>query len=117
MTTKEDIQKYVAQHTDRYKSGDPIFRIVLFENPDAPPGIGELNDMGFYYDLHNAIKAMHENRCDIRETCFNAGFILCHFQGLYETTTNQERMYFLWDDEKEGFYEAEEPEKFANLGF
>ena len=105
----------------------PIFEILLFENPDKElisktgdptgfPDFGTEDRTGFYYKLDDAISAVHENRLDIRDGgSFNAGFILCKFPGLYGCADTLHRLYFLWDEEKQGFYETDEPPIFSNL--
>ncbi len=128
MVTKQDIEAYESWHDDKYGGDPPIYRIIVFRNPDkelvyengarsGAPDTGGENDMGFYYDLNTAIRAMHGNWCDIHETCFQAGFILCQYPGLYECAVSEARIYFLWDEEKGGFFEAEEPEIFQHVAF
>lgn len=106
---------------------DPIYVIVLFEELKelegrngeklGVPDTSNFNDMGFYYDPDEALAAMHENRLDIRETVFNYGFILKHYPGLYNNSSlRKERVFFKWDEEKQGFYEAEEPDFFKTIG-
>ena len=79
MTTAEDIKKYVA---NAVKNPDPdsrpIYVIMLFEHPAKElvyekngvhsgfPDLGRTDEPGFYYDVDTAVRAMHENACDIR---------------------------------------------------
>ena len=132
MTTREDLLAYVkAMQEYRGVADKPIFSLYLFMNPNSEliydvngekkpsgfPDTGSSYEPGFYYDLDNAIQAMHENICDIRETCYKAGFILCRFPGLYDTCGTHGRMYFVWDDDKQGFFEQEEPEIFRYIAY
>ena len=132
MTTKEDIFKHIEWYQEHYKiKENPIFEIILFEKPNSEmiyhkstgdeksgfPDTGCLDHMGFYYELDTAIHAMNENWCDIQETCYHAGFILCIFPGIYECATPNARMYFLWDEEKQGFFQQEEPEIFKHIAY
>lgn len=136
MTTEEAIDsigRYIKwQHeSGRYEQGvNPIFEIVLFEHPNkeliyekdgrpAPSGWpdADLNNMGFYYELDTAVQAMHENWCDIQETCFHAGFILCRFPGLYVSCGPEQRIYFVWDEHRGGFFEADEPDIFKHVAY
>ena len=132
MVTREDLLKFAAWKKEYYKYyKDPIYRLLLFENPDKEliyhtpdgnkpsgfPDLGASNDFGFFYNLDDAIETMHDNVTDLRETVYNAGFILCHFEGISECATDKERMYFVWDKEKEGFYEADEPEIFRHIAY
>ncbi len=134
MITKEDILKYVKEEQE-YRGNDPsdkpIFALYLFEKPNEEkiyekngerkpsgfPDTGDAYEPGFYYDLDLAIEAMNRNVCDIRETCYNAGFILCRFQGMYSCCPKYARMYFVWDDEKDGFFQQEEPPIFAHIAY
>lgn len=132
MTTKNDMLAYAES---RHPLGDlqsqdskPIYRIFLFEKSDKEliyeggqhsgfPDTGCIMDAGFYYDLDDAIHAMNTNACDIRECVYNAGFILCHFPGLYESCGTEGRLYFVWNEEKKGFYQQEEPAIFAHMAY
>ena len=134
MSKYQEILDYVKWYQEKYKdengnAPNPIFEIMLFEYPDKEmtyptsrgnvysgwPDTGCIDHVGFYYELDTAIQAMNENWCDIQETCYYAGFILCRFPGLYYAATS--RMYFLWDKEKKGFFEAEEPEIFKHIAY
>lgn len=135
MITREDLLKYVCDEQKRRgnSSGDkPIFSLFLFEYPDKElvynmkdgskkksglPETGDTYEPGFYYSLDEAILVMNINACDIRETCYNAGFILCRFPGVHYTCKSDSRMYFVWNDEKEGFFQQEEPAIFAHTAF
>lgn len=134
MVTKEDILDYVAFQKEargNIKGDDPIYSIYLITNPDKEriferegkgiasglPDVGDTSEPGFYHDLDHAISAMNENACDIREYCYNAGFILCRFAGMYDCVNRDARMYFVWDDEKKGFFQKEEPQIFAHVAF
>lgn len=126
MAARDKIIKYVAEKADPMIGFVPIYEIVLFEKlrewvtndgkGSGLPDISGFNNMGFYYELDQAIGAMHENRCDIRETVFNYGFILVHWPGMYNNSSGDyERIFFQWDEGKQGFYETEEPASFHNL--
>ena len=134
MSKYQEMLDYVKWYQERNKdkngkSYPPIFEIMVFEYPnkekiyhkpegDVPsgwPDTGCVDNVGFYYELDTAIQAMNENWGDIQETCYHAGFILCRFPGLYQAALS--RMYFLWDEEKRGFFEAEEPEIFKHVAY
>lgn len=115
MSTEDHVQRlkdHVVWYRGRYRDLQPIYEIQLFTTLD-----GAFNGMGFYYNLDDAVIAMHENVLDIRETVFNYGFILCKFPGLYQCADTEARIFFQWDEERQGFYEADEPECFEHLGF
>ena len=128
MTTKKDIYDHITWFKNHYKCNEnPIFEIVLFEKPNSEmmydgkpsgfPDTGCIDHPGFYYELCTAIQAMNENWCDIQDHAFYAGFILCHFPGMYECATTEQRMYFIWDKEKQGFFQTEEPEIFKYIAY
>ena len=136
MSKYQEIKNYIKWYQKKYAYEDgtkpiPIFEIVVFEYPNKEliyhkpkgdvnsgwPDTGGENHMGFYYDLDTAIRAMNENWCDIQEGCFYAGFILCRFPGLYQSVIKEVRMYFLWDEEREGFFEAPEPKIFEHIAY
>lgn len=125
MITKENIIDYIMERGD---VDPPIFEIYLIEHANKEliyptgkhsgfPDTGVTMSPGFYYDLDEAIECMHTNNADIRETMYNAGFILCKFPGMYDCPGHSERIYFVWDNERHGFYEAEEPEIFHHIAF
>jgi len=129
MIEKKDIAVYVQAQKKKYgENVQPIYEIMLFSKPGTEavaktaegadsgfPDIGSYGVMGFYYELDSAIKAMHTNSLDIRETVYNAGMVICRFPGLYNCVTKDGRIYFVWNEEMGGFYEAEEPPLFRIL--
>lgn len=110
---------------DRYR---PIYELMLFEYPNKEliyptdkrsgfPDLGATMTAGYYHDLSDAIESMHVNNCDIRECVYNAGFILCRFPGMYQSVDKNWRIYFVWNEELQGFYEAEEPVVFKHIAY
>ena len=100
----------------------PIYRIMLQENSGAEmkngwPDTGCQADMGFYYRKEDAIAAMHENTCDIRECVYDYGYVIEQMPGLYTCPGPDSRIYFAWDDQRGGFFEAEEPKEMRHLSF
>ena len=105
-----------------------IYRIFVFTNPNKEmlnnegkpmgwPDVGRMDDVGFYYEKEIAIKALHENWCNIQDHCFNAAFLVQHGPGLYPYTSKERRIYFVWDKEKQGFFEQPEPEIFKDFAY
>ena len=130
MDGKTRLADYVRWYVGRYGEAQPIYEIMLFEHPckelmfmrdgvQVPSGYPDagMNSMGFYYELDTAIEAMHENWCDIHETVFGAGFILCKFPGLYDAAGPEARIFFAWDEERQGFYEDFEPDIFQHYAY
>lgn len=104
----------------------PIYEILAFEYPDKEevyptgkhsgfPDMGAQDSVGYYYEFDSAYKAITENWCDIHETVYNAAFLICRFPGLYSCVGSNGRIYFVWDPEKEGYVEADEPEIFKHI--
>lgn len=82
------------------------------------PDVGEVDYPGFYYDYEDALYAMHNNTCDIREGIYNYGFILKHFPGMYCNSAEKgSRVYFEWDQNLQGYYEVSEPNLLELLSF
>ena len=104
------------------KNSKPIYRILMQEKSGAKlkngwPDTGSQSDMGFYYNKQDAIDAMHENACDIRECVYDYGYVIEQHEGLYDCPGCESRIYFKWNEEKHGFYEAEEPKSMKHLAF
>lgn len=107
------------------KESKPIYRIFMMQYADKEkiyektgkksgyPDMGCTEDVGFYYDLDNAINALENNSCDIREYLYDAAFILKTYEGLYDCVSTESRIYFKWNEEKQGFFQEEEPKIFA----
>ena len=105
----------------------PIYVIMMMEKSGEDPVISKSGknlgwpdlgctaEMGFYHEMADAIEAMHENACDIRECCYDYGFVLKQTPGLYSNVGKDDRIYFKWDDNKQGFYETEEPKRLGIL--
>ena len=66
---------------------------------------------GFYHEKEQAIEALHKNAMDIRETVYDAAFLLKRQPGLYQTVGSEDRIYFLWDQDRGGFSVAGETSK------
>ena len=128
MTTIGDIRK---QNDRKLAQGysTPIYYIMLFEHPDKQvigntgrplgwPDLGATDWPGFYYSLEDAIDALECNAADMRETIYNAGFVLVHYPGMYNNAAgSRERLYFLWDESRQGYYQTEEPDIFQHIAF
>lgn len=125
---KERLLEYMEWHDEKYEKEQPIFELLLFEHPDKEmfskhdqpmgvPDTGALDIVGFFYDLDQAIQAMNENHLGIQETVYHAGFIILKYPGLYQAAGPHKRIYFKWDPEKKGFFEAEEPKIFQHVAY
>lgn len=122
MRIKQYIDTNAVEYCEVIK---PIFEILVFEKPNEElmfngkqsgfPDMGAQDNVGFYYEFHAAYEAIKENICDIHETVYDAAFLICRFPGLYNPVSSEGRIYFVWDDAKGGYNEAEEPEIFKHI--
>lgn len=123
MTNIEDIKKTI-KILDREEA--PIFSVLLMENGDREliyedgkhsgfPDIGSIYTAGFFYDINDAVRAVEENAGDIRETMYNAAFVLCLYPGLYQSAGPHDRLYFVWDEESRRYTQREEPKFFEHI--
>jgi hypothetical protein len=125
MTTKKDLKDYAESLMLLYNK-KPIFRILMVENVDKElisstgkhlgwPDMGSTADVGFYYDLDTAVDAVISNEADIRETVYDAAFVLCQPPGLYESVPRQGRMFFKWDPDNEQYIPTSEPKTYDHI--
>lgn len=61
-----------------------------------------------FYDLEDAVTALHENRADMFETCYDYAVIEEVCEGIYGTIPETAK-WFEWDTERQGYYECETP--------
>lgn len=126
MTSKESLMKYVEDNKKYHLNQNPIFSITLFEYPNKEyvyesgkhsgfPDFGAIMDVGYYYNLDDAIQCLNGNYSDISECLYRAAFICCLFPGVYLSCIPEQRMYFVWDNEKQGFFQQEEPKLFNHV--
>lgn len=119
MTTIEEIRQNIEK-----RKQTPIFEIFMVENKDKElvykngkhsglPDMGCTDTAGFFLDLNDAVRIAENNIGDLRETVYDAAFILCRFPGLYQSVTEEFRMYFVWDGER--FVQTEEPKIFKHI--
>lgn len=109
------------------KHDEPIYEIMLMSKDGSEtikgasgedlgwPDCGTTDYPGYYHDLDDAMNSMHSNNADLRECVFCAGFIIKRYPGLYQTCNKEDRIYFKWCDEKNGFFEADEPPTFDHI--
>ena len=125
---KARIEEYMRDQARQYGGTVPIFEIMLIEHPDKEliyptgkrsglPDTGSVYTVGFYYTYDQAAEALHENACDIHETMYDAAFLICRYPGLDNCVTSEGRVYFLWNTEKSGYVEAEEPKIFEHMAY
>lgn len=95
-----------------------IYRIVLIENSG---NFDTKEDIGIFFYKQDAVNAMHRNIFSGKEGFYDCGYIIAHYenlldyaveksQGIYEPPARQERFFFKWDKDRQGYFEDEEPE-------
>ena len=75
---------------------------------------GSSASVGFYAKREDAVDAMHKNACDIRECFYEYGCIEEVKEGLYGSVPGSVQ-WFMWNEEKGGFYEIETPKGEENV--
>lgn len=112
--TKRNVLAYV-EHMEDIMDEPPIYEIVLYARDGTELDEYKFPDRGvevrpaFYHYLDTAIKAMHDNWGDMREYTYSCGFVYAKFPGMYPDGDKRTRIFFRWNDNCKGFYEAEEP--------
>lgn len=79
------------------------------------PQFGDTRTWGFYSDRETAVQALHENRTDMWEYCYNYAVLEQFNEGIshYVFGSNQ---WFEFDREREGYFEIDTPECVKNIG-
>jgi hypothetical protein len=80
--------------------------------------IGSSRTFGYYPHKEWAIEDLHKNNLDIREAVYDYAVVEKIPMGLYPLA--EERIFFKWDEEKQGFYEidgADMQDCFGNYAF
>ena len=93
--------------------------ITVFEKVEITelgwPDFGCQRTWGFYSDRETAVDALHENWTDMWETCYHYAVIEKYEEGIsgYEFGSRQ---WFKFDEEREGYFEMEEPKGVKHMG-
>ena len=132
MTSREQLLAY-AEEWKRHnpQSEDPIFMIYMMDfshnwvtynvpwlgYPVTFPCTGVIEEA--MYDcrdnLDKSIEILTENQMDVHDGCFGGAFITLKIPGIPPFTTSDTRMFFVWDEEKDGYIQQEEPDIFRNF--
>ena len=96
-------------------SKQPIYEIYVYEKPwylDEKGFLmyGSYERVGYYYELETALKAVKENWCDLQDHYAHAAMVQEVTPGLYPHPPRSKCHYFIWNNQKECFEEAEVPE-------
>ena len=93
--------------------------ITVFEKVELTklgwPDFGCSRTWGFYSDREIAVQALHKNWTDMWETCYHYAVIEKYEEGIsgYEFGS---RKWFKFDEEREGYFEMEEPNCVKHVG-
>lgn len=74
---------------------------------------GDQRTWGYYPEYEWAVEALHENRTDMHEGCYEYAVIEKIDYGICAIA--DERQWFKWDKDKYGYFEIEEPECVKHL--
>lgn len=74
---------------------------------------GDQRTWGYYPEYEMAAAALHENRTDMHEGCYE--YALIEEIGCGIVALCERRQWFKWDKEKRGYFEIEEPECVKHL--
>ena len=121
------IKSYYSRMKKEHR-GEPVYEIMLFENPNKEliyksgkksgfPDTGSECVCGFYHSIDEAIDAVSTNAGDMRETIYDAGFILCRFPGIYSAVVKEGRIYFVWNNDNHEYRPETEPGIFRNMAY
>ena len=93
--------------------------ITVFEKiePTASgwPAFGFQRTWGFYEFHDSAVQALHENRTDMWECCYDYAVIENFEEGISHYVHGS-REWFKFDRERDGYFEIEEPECVKHVG-
>lgn len=94
-----------------YLTKNPYEKLLTYRGEELDTPGCHLEFIGYYESYEDAARAMHAH---LEEEHYqegkHGGFIVNRTPGLYSWCTNDHRTFFLWDPDKKGFFEAEEPE-------
>lgn len=75
------------------------------KNENGLVDIGAYRTFGYYPYRDMAIEDLNENNCDIQERFYDYAVVEKIPMGLYPIA--EERTFFKWDEEKQGFFEVD----------
>lgn len=91
-----------------------VFERVV-ETDKGWPKFGSQRTWGFYSERETAVQALHENWTDMWEYCYDYAVIEKFDEGISHYVFDN-RQWFKFDGEREGYFEIEEPECVKHLG-
>lgn len=75
--------------------------------------MGDVRTFGYYNSFEHADEALKRNRCDMYEYLYGYALIEKIESGIHPIA--EERWFYKYDEEKDGFYPIEEPKEFENF--
>ena len=76
-----------------------------YEKVNGWPEIGASRTFGYYPYKDWAIEDLHRNNTDLREMLYNYAIVEKIPAGLSQLA--EEKIFFKWDEEKQGFFEVD----------
>lgn len=89
--------------------------VVEKMEPDEQFGVllGDHRTWGYYIERERAELALHENRTDMWECCYEYAVLEKFGPGIVADC--EERQWFKYDRERDGYFEIDEPECVKNI--
>ena len=133
MTTREDLLRLAEEWKKANpKSKKPRYIVYTFDYPYSKvtyyvpwlgrevtfPSPGIVEDASFDLwtsDLDKAINYLNENGNGVEDGVFRGAFILMQIPDIMPFNTTETRMFFRWNEKKQGFFQEEEPEPFRGV--
>lgn len=93
-----------------------MFFITVFEHLPSEEkwlDIGNSDTVGYFDNYEDCKAALHTNRFDMHEGCYDYGVVEDISEGIYKYA--KQRWFFKYDPDRDGYFEIEEPECFKHL--
>lgn len=93
--------------------------ITVFETAEIDnlgwPKTGCTRCWGFYSNKQDALNALHGNYTDMWEYCYDYAILEAYYEGIGGYSFNEERQFFKYDKEQDGYFEIEAPQGFEHI--
>jgi hypothetical protein len=96
---------------------DKIYVLTMIEDIATTKQLSNKRALGWYPTKKDAVKAVKEDKCGLRECLYDYALIEAKVSGAFTTSTGE--WWFKWDDETHGYISFDKPEwlrMFTNFG-
>lgn len=76
---------------------------------------GSTRCWGFFCNKQDALDTLHNNITDLWEYCYNYAILEPYYEGICGYGFGEERQFFKFDRERNGYFEIEEPDCVKHL--